>query len=332
MGAALALAALSSTACGDDFDQVKLTVAAGSPVGVYAKLSTALADAWTRDPGIPRPQVAETSGSVDNLQRLRGGQAQVGFSAADAAADAGVRFRYGTEVTRLEFAGDRARAVVTPDERLPCDAVVLAAGPAQTARLLGARARRRPVPTRWSPSAVVVHLSGPRERDVAHHTISFGDAWEGTFDEIVDRGELMSDPSLLLTTPSATDPALAPADRHLHYVLAPCPNLDAGPFDWDRFGNEYADRVVAELVDRKLLADDVTRLSLTTPDDWARSGQAAGTPFSAAHTFAQTGPFRAGNLPSRRGNVVLAGSGTTPGVGIPPVLVSGRLAAERLRA
>ncbi|MGM1062101.1 TAXI family TRAP transporter solute-binding subunit [Saccharothrix sp. Mg75] len=88
VGAALALAALSSTACGDDFDQVKLTVAAGSPVGVYAKLSTALADAWTRDPGIPRPQVTETSGSVDNLQRLRGNQAQVGFSAADAAADA----------------------------------------------------------------------------------------------------------------------------------------------------------------------------------------------------------------------------------------------------
>ncbi|GAA3462672.1 phytoene desaturase family protein [Saccharothrix longispora] len=262
----------------------------------------------------------------------RGGMRAVPRALADAAADAGVRFRYGTEVTRLEFAGDRARAVVTPDERLPCDAVVLAAGPAQTARLLGARARRRPVPTRWSPSAVVVHLSGPRERDVAHHTISFGDAWEGTFDEIVDRGELMSDPSLLLTTPSATDAALAPADRHLHYVLAPCPNLDAGPFDWDRFGDEYADRVVAELVDRKLLADDVTRLSLTTPDDWARSGQAAGTPFSAAHTFAQTGPFRAGNLPSRRGNVVLAGSGTTPGVGIPPVLISGRLAAERLRA
>jgi phytoene desaturase len=29
-------------------------------------------------------------------------------------------------------------------------------------------------------------------------------------------------------------------------------------------------------------------------------------------------------------NVVLAGCGTTPGVGIPPVLISGRLAAERV--
>ncbi|MEU4745009.1 phytoene desaturase, partial [Actinosynnema sp. NPDC023658] len=41
--------------------------------------------------------------------------------------------------------------------------------------------------------------------------------------------------------------------------------------------------------------------------------------------------FRPRNLPFREGNVVLAGSGTTPGVGIPPVLISGRLAAERLR-
>ncbi|KOX22444.1 TRAP ABC transporter substrate-binding protein [Saccharothrix sp. NRRL B-16348] len=85
VGAALALATLSLTACGDDLDQVKLTMAAGSPGGVYHALGTALADAWTRDPGIPRPQVATTAGSVDNLDRLRADQAQVGFSAADAA-------------------------------------------------------------------------------------------------------------------------------------------------------------------------------------------------------------------------------------------------------
>jgi uncharacterized protein len=85
VGAALALATLSLSACGDDFEHVKLTMAAGSPGGVYHKLSTALADAWTRDPGITRPQVANTAGSVDNLDRLRADQAQVGISAADAA-------------------------------------------------------------------------------------------------------------------------------------------------------------------------------------------------------------------------------------------------------
>ena len=53
-----------------------------------------------------------------------------------------------------------------------------------------------------------------------------------------------------------------------------------------------------------------------------------GTPFAAAHTFGQTGPFRPPNLVGE--NLVFAGSGTVPGVGVPMVLVSGRLAAERI--
>ena len=69
---------------------------------------------------------------------------------------------------------------------------------------------------------------------------------------------------------------------------------------------------------------------LVTPADWAADGLAAGTPFSAAHTFAQTGPFRPRNLVPGLGNAVLAGCGTVPGVGIPPVVLSGKLAAQRI--
>ena len=70
---------------------------------------------------------------------------------------------------------------------------------------------------------------------------------------------------------------------------------------------------------------------MATPRDWADQGMAAGTPFALAHTFGQTGPFRPSTLP-RRGpeNVVLAGSSVQPGVGVPMVLISGRLAAERI--
>ena len=143
------------------------------------------------------------------------------------------------------------------------------------------------------------------------------------------RGEITA-PSLLLTTPTLTDPTLAPEGRHLQYLLAPCPNLDSAAIRWDAIAHRYASELVEEMSARKLLVDPEP-LAVITPDDWARDGQAAGTPFSAAHTFGQTGPFRPGNLPFRDGNVVLAGSGTTPGVGIPPVLISGRLAAGRLR-
>ena len=79
---------------------------------------------------------------------------------------------------------------------------------------------------------------------------------------------------------------------------------------------------------RQLLTDAIEVQHLTTPADWARQGLAAGTPFSADHRFGQTGPFRTSNLPFD--NVVLAGCGTQPGIGVPMVLVSGRLAAERI--
>jgi phytoene desaturase len=69
---------------------------------------------------------------------------------------------------------------------------------------------------------------------------------------------------------------------------------------------------------------------LVTPADWRAHGLAAGAPFAAAHTFGQTGPFRSPTLDRRIGNLVFCGSNTQPGVGVPMVLVSGRLAAERI--
>ena len=44
----------------------------------------------------------------------------------------------------------------------------------------------------------------------------------------------------------------------------------------------------------------------------------------------QTGPFRPNNVDRRIPGLVFAGSGTVPGVGVPMVLVSGKLAADRV--
>src|SRR6478736_7359669 len=71
-------------------------------------------------------------------------------------------------------------------------------------------------------------------------------------------------------------------------------------------------------------------LHLIDPDGWARQGMVAGSPFALAHTFGQTGPFRPANTIRRIENVVLAGSSTVPGVGVPIALLSGRLAADRI--
>ncbi|WP_191268960.1 phytoene desaturase family protein [Nocardiopsis terrae] len=265
----------------------------------------------------------------------RGGMRAIADALAGAAAKAGARLRYGCGVTRLERSGDRVTAVLTDQgERIACDQVVLTVDLPAAHRLLGHRPRR-PVPHRFSPSAVVLHLGTDRTWDhLAHHTISFGEQWERTFTEIIDQGRPMSDPSLLVTQPTLTDPSLAPDGHHLLYVLAPAPNLAAGDTDWDREGPRYRDAVVRTLEERGLTGLDasVRAERLVTPADWARQGLARGTPFSLAHTFAQTGPFRPRNTVPGTANAVLAGCGTTPGVGLPTVLLSGKLAAARLLA
>jgi phytoene desaturase len=78
------------------------------------------------------------------------------------------------------------------------------------------------------------------------------------------------------------------------------------------------------------LGVDAEVLHVDDPAGWARQGMVAGTPFALAHTFGQTGPFRPANTVRGIDNVVLAGSSTVPGVGVPTALLSGRLAADRI--
>lgn len=265
----------------------------------------------------------------------RGGMHAVPRAMAAAAADHGVEFRYGTEVTGIDLRGGRATGVLTAGgERLPADAVVVNADlPTAYRELLPPEvAPRRLSRLRYSPSCFLL-LAGSRAAysRTAHHNIHFGRAWREVFDDVVDGGRLMRDPSLLVTNPTRTDPSLAPDGRQSYYVLLPTPNLDA-PIDWERVGPRYRDEAVATLERRGYVGfgDAIEVEHATTPADWARMGLAAGAPFAAAHTFGQSGPFRPGNIAPGLDNVVFAGSGTQPGVGVPMVLVSGRLAAERI--
>jgi phytoene desaturase len=251
---------------------------------------------------------------------------------AAAATHAGVEFVYDAGVSALERSAGRVVAVQTDTGlRLPADAVVLTTELPETYRLLD-REPRRLLRLRPAPSAVVAHVGcRAAPNGVAHHTILFGDAWSQTFDDIIDDGAVMSDPSLLVTRPTASDPSLAPAGRDLLYVLAPTPNLAVGKIDWDATGEGYIAEMMGAVTDRLPdLGQDAEILHTITPADWARQGMLSGSPFALAHTFSQTGPFRPANTVRGIDNVVLAGSSTVPGVGVPTAIISGRLAADRI--
>lgn len=266
-----------------------------------------------------------------------GGLHAVPRALAGAGTKHGVTMRYGTSVTRIEVTNGRARAVHTAaGERIPADVVVVNGDLAVAYRSLFTTdgAPRRVRRLRYSPSCVLLH-AGSRAgyADTAHHTIEFGAAWEDTFREIIVDGQLMSDPSFLITTPTKSDQTLAPAGKHVYYALFPAPNLaHRRVVDWDTEGPRYRDRLISAIEARGYdgFAEAIEVERLVTPLDWAGAGLAAGTPFAAAHTFWQTGPFRPSTMDRRIENLLFCGGNTQPGVGVPMALISGRLAAERV--
>jgi len=182
----------------------------------------------------------------------------------------------------------------------------------------------------YSPSCILWHvgLRGTPGPEAAHHNIHFGDDWRGAFDALLGEGVRMPDPSILVSVPTVDEPDMAPDGDSVLYVLEPCPNLD-GKVDWtterDRARDDLHGRI-AELGYPTNIAVE----RLLDPLDWERQGMERGTPFALAHTFFQSGPFRPNNITRHAPGLVFTGSGTVPGVGVPMVLVSGRLAAERV--
>ena len=284
---------------------------------------------------------------------------------AEAVRRAGGTIEFGVDVTdlKLDETGLVSAITTTAGER-PTDAVIATTDlpvvqgwlhdattstASGSSKLRGLRdvvkriRSRRLFPVRFSPSAVVAHglipVSETEKWPKRHHLISFGEKWNETFEEISSphHGKLMSDPSLLVTRPAVSVPERIVTDANgIQWepvsVLAPCPNLQSANLIWSRIGADYVAQITAELERRGLTGISTEwRVGRTdTPQQWQERGMGVGSPFGLAHLFRQTGPFRPRNFsPKMPGNVVLAGSTTVPGVGVPTVMISGRLAAQR---
>jgi phytoene desaturase len=273
--------------------------------------------------------------SIEGVYFPEGGMGAIPVAMARAAEDAGVEFRWGTAVQEI-LRGPQGRVAgvdVGGGERLLADAVVCTLDlPVAYDQLLADLPRPRVLRAgKYSPSAVVWHVGarGMPAAGTEHHNIHFADEWDTAFDALITEKRLMPDPSRLVTVPSLTEPALAASGGSTLYVLEPVPHL-GGDVDWQTERGPMRERLMGFLSAQGYPTDIVTE-ELVTPLDWQAMGMQQGTPFALAHTFLQTGPFRPKNVERRLPGLVFAGSGTVPGVGVPMVLISGRLAADRVR-
>ncbi|HEX8688490.1 MAG TPA: phytoene desaturase family protein [Pyrinomonadaceae bacterium] len=196
-------------------------------------------------------------------------------------------------------------------------------------------ARARAARTRMTPGVVTFYWGVRGEVEgLGHHTIFLPEDYRAAFDDLLERGRVPRALPFYVSVPSATDPGLAPEGCSAVFVLAPTPTLSQMPgADWQAEARKIKGRVTETLGHHRIRIDParVVCEEVYTPLDWQRRfGLYDGSAFGAAHTLSQVGPFRRKNFSEELEGLYYVGASTTPGTGMPMVVLSGRLVAERI--
>ena len=251
------------------------------------------------------------------------------------AREIGVEIETDAPVARIQKRGDESVAGLrmASGDAVEADVVVSNVDlPSTHTQLLGEAA-----PKLTMTPGVVTFYWGVRGRvsGMGHHTIFLPENYARVFRQLLREGSMPGDLPFYVSIPSETDAGLAPAGDSCVFVLVPVPVLSKLPgTDWKsttaRLRSAVLERLRLHGVD---LAGRVVSEQCFTPSDWqSRFGLFDGSAFGAAHHLTQVGPFRPANWSMRHRGLYFVGSSTTPGAGMPMVVLGGKMTAERIAA
>lgn len=191
------------------------------------------------------------------------------------------------------------------------------------------------VAPRMTPGVVTFYwgIRGQVEH-LGHHTIFLPDDYRSAFVDLFANNRIPPDPPFYVSVPSATDSSLAPAGDTVVFVLVPTPLLSQMPgVDWSSQVKGLREGVLRRLAKHgaKIEPGHIVVEDVLTPLDWKdRFGLYDGSAFGASHTLSQIGPFRARNYSKEIEGLYFVGASTTPGTGMPMVVLGGKRTAERI--
>ncbi|HKP12089.1 MAG TPA: phytoene desaturase family protein [Blastocatellia bacterium] len=200
---------------------------------------------------------------------------------------------------------------------------------------LSPAARGRRAKAKMTPGVLTFYWGIRGKLDhLGHHTIFLPDDYRGAFDDLLKRKRIPRDMPFYVSLPSATDSGLAPEGATAMFVLVPTPLIsEMRDADWRAVTRDVKARVLSRLRHHgvNISVDRIAVEEVYTPVEWReRFGLYDGSAFGAAHTLFQMGPLRAGNVSREIEGLFYVGASTTPGTGMPMVVLGGKMTAERV--
>lgn len=269
----------------------------------------------------------------------KGGMYTIVKNLLSEAVSSGVIFHYNEPAIKIRVTGNKAESIIFENgSEVKADIIVANADlPYVYRKLLPDRGKSRRLDRmKYSCSAICFHWGLDKVySQLGHHSVFLSDEFREGLDRIFKDKSISDHPSFYIHAPVRTDPTAAPDNQDTLSFIVGAGNIDKKKKqDWDDLKKETRKAVIQRLKQLGLedIEEHIKFEICYTPESWESACNISrGSVFgSLAHNLLQMGYFRPHNQHSRYKNLYFVGGSTHPGNGIPNVLLSAKLTAERI--
>ncbi|MBU1096485.1 MAG: phytoene desaturase [Bacteroidetes bacterium] len=164
-----------------------------------------------------------------------------------------------------------------------------------------------------------------------HHNYFLGKDFKKYADEIFTLTVSPENPYYYVNVSSKYDSEAAPAGCENIFILCPVPDLRYKS-NWDD-KEKLASSIIRDISTRTGfdIEKNIITKKILTPKDWeGKLNLYRGSGLGLAHNLTQVGAFRPNNKDENFKNLYYVGASTTPGTGLPMVVISSKLVTERI--
>jgi phytoene desaturase len=185
---------------------------------------------------------------------------------------------------------------------------------------------------KWTMGTLTIYLGVKcKLPQVHHHNYYLGDNYNEYAKKVFRNTGTIQKPYFYVNVVSKSNPDCAPEGSESLFFVCPVPDLRFKP-NWDD-----KDVIVNGIIDdfsKRINQDikpDIVSKTIYTPVDWQNQFNLhRGSALGLSHDLLQIGGFRPKNFDEVFRNVFYVGASTVPGTGIPMVIISSKLAVQRI--
>ncbi|MGM0567523.1 MAG: phytoene desaturase family protein, partial [Bacteroidota bacterium] len=252
------------------------------------------------------------------------------------ATEQGVKFHYDAAVESISVANGKANGVVVNGEKYEADVVVGSADYHHVEQHLLPKKYRTYSQKYWdkrnmAPSALLFFMGFNKKiKNLLHHNLLFDEDFDNHAAAIYEQPHWPEQPLLYVSATSKTDKNVAPEGHENVVVLIPvAPGIDGS----EHIREEYRDLVINRI---ETLTGDKIKDNLVYSRSYAHEeflgeyNAFKGNAYGLSNTLRQTAILKPSIVHKKLPNMFYTGQLTTPGPGVPPVIISGQVVASQI--